>query len=634
MQYEHENPKIENHSDTEVKKEISVPKGLFFNILPFQDKREPVPVTFTFRNDPGKERFSTRWLPVALQQKLRTDGGELPEFVYSGLNEDTEGFKVNIDFASCPSVARAWYTHKIRERLAVETDYYQSNFLKDTQFWCPDEAGSNAHWHSFHKFTLRVQTDYITGGTELLISYDGHSYILKQSMADLRENGEWDTRMVKTVAFRKRIYSYEKRPNEALYAPDEVFPLLNREIAVHLKQNYPFAMISNKYDLFYRQVEWFYTKYCSDPLFSSVIPHSGQWKQAAAESTGRMAVSDRQLVFGQGNKGVDVYYGIRDFGPAILPPGKHFTYFFIYFEHQEDAAHKLYNYLLKKEGHVRMDKFTRLPLHYEKEKNLVIQKGENPEMRIQEYMQNTSFDKETVYFAFYISPYTRFEANELKKRLYYRIKEMLLYRNISMQTVEGHKLSHDFSNSMASIGSAMIAKLGGIPWRLEGTDSMELVIGFGAYRNKGFNMGYTGSAISFSQDGMFREFGVFPAENTRSIAGSALKAFKQYRENYPEAQRMIIHFYKPMSRKELEPLEIMLKELKMDIPVVIAGISMTPSKRLLLFDNPEEIAMPVDGTWAKIGRAAYLLNINLRKQESLTKVMQTMPLRIQFQCNR
>ena len=281
-----------------------------------------------------------------------------------------------------------------------------------------------------------------------------------------------------------------------------------------------------------------------------------------------------------------------------------------------------------------MDKFTRLALHYEKEKNLVIQQGENPEMKVMEYLQNTSFDPEVVYFAFYISPYTRFEADEQKKKLYYRIKEMLLYRQISMQTVEGHKLKDNFSNSIANIGIALIAKLGGIPWQLEGMENPELVIGFGAYRNKGFNMGYTGSAICFSQDGMFREFDVFPAENTRSIAGSAVKAFKQYRKNYPESQRMIIHFYKPMSRKELEPLEKMLREMKMDIPVVIVGINKTPSKCLLLFDHPQKNTMPADGTWAKTGKASYLLNINLRKQETSKNVQQTLPLRIYFQCNR
>ena len=419
-----------------------------------------------------------------------------------------------------------------------------------------------------------------------------------------------------------------------MYSPGEVFPVINRNLAATLKTDYPFTMIPDKYDLLYRQVEWFYANYCSDDSFTGIVRHKGQWKQAKAEFHGRMDVSGKKLVFGQSMTETDAYRGLSKWGPLMLPPGRHFAYFFIYFEEQENAALKLYNYLLKKEGFVKMVSFTRLPLRYEKDKKLVIKKGENPESKVREYLQNNDFDPEVVYFAFYISPYSRFETDEQKKKLYYRIKELLLYRNISMQEVEGRKLAEDFSNSIANICIALIAKLGGVPWRLEGMEKSELVIGFGAYRNKGFKMCYTGSAICFSQDGIFREFDVFPAENIRSIAGSALKTFKQYRENYPEAKRMIIHFYKPMSRRELEPLEKMLREMKMDIPVVIAGISKTPSKSLLLFDQPEKNTMPADGTWAKTGKASYLLNINLRKQASSTKVKQTMPLRIHFQCNR
>lgn len=419
-----------------------------------------------------------------------------------------------------------------------------------------------------------------------------------------------------------------------MYSPGEVFPVINRNLAATLKTDYPFTMIPDKYDLFYRRVEWFYANYCSDDSFTGIVRHKGQWKQAKAEFHGRMDVSGKKLVFGQSMTETDAYRGLSKWGPLMLPPGRHFAYFFIYFEEQENAALKLYNYLLKKVGFVKKVSFSHLPLRYEKDKKLVIKKGENPESKVREYLQNNDFDPEVVYFAFYISPYSRFETDEQKKKLYYRIKELLLYRNISMQEVEGRKLAEDFSNSIANICIALIAKLGGVPWRLEGMEQSELVIGFGAYRNKGFKMCYTGSAICFSQDGIFREFDVFPAENIRSIAGSALKTFKQYRENYPEAKRMIIHFYKPMSRKELESLEKMLKELKMNIPVVIAGISKTPSNCLLLFDHPENNTMPADGAWAKIGKASYLLNINLRKQESSTKVKQTMPLRIHVQCNR
>ena len=613
---------------------IKIPEGLFFNILPIEETGESVAVVFSVREDASKHRFATEQLPDSFRWKLKKATGDIPEFVYTDFRGDTDGYTLNIDFLSNPVVARAWYTHKICELLAPKTAYHRTNFLRDTQFCCPGDDEGNAIYRTFHKYTLRVQSDFLTGRPELLISYDGCSYIGKNSLDALGEDGELDTRIISTVAFRKKIYRYDDLPGEALYYPDEVFPVMNRDLAATLKTDYPFTMIHNRYDLFYSRVEWFYATYCSGDSFTGIVPHKGQWKQAKTEFQGRMDVSGKKLVFGQAMTETDAYRGLSNWGPLLFPPGKHFAYFFIYFEHQEDAARRLYNYLLKKEGFVRISNFTRLTLNYEKDKNLVIKKGENPESKVKEFLQNTDFDPDVVYFAFYISPYSKFEADEQKKKLYFRIKELLLYRKISMQAVEGRKLAENFSNSIANIGIALIAKLGGVPWRLEGMEKSELVIGFGAYRNKGFDMGYTGSAICFSQDGLFREFDVFPAENTRSVAGSALKAFKQYRENYPEAKRMIIHFYKPMSRRELEPLEKMLREMKMDIPVVIAGISKTPSKCLLLFDNPEKNTMPADGTWAKTGKASYLLNINQRKQETSKTSKQVMPLRIHFQCNR
>lgn len=634
MQNKSENPKSEDPSKRKEAGKIKIPEGLFFNILPLEKPVEPVAVDFVVREDATKHRFATGQLSESFRWKLKQATGCIPEFVYTDFYGDTDGFTLPVDFLSDRAVAKAWYTHKIVELLAPKTAYHRPDFLRDTQFWCHGEDDGNAIYDTFHKYTIRVQSDFITGKPELLISYDGCSYLLKNSLEALTEDGELDTRIITTVAFRKKIYRYDDLPGEALYSRDEVFPVMNRDLAAILKTDYPFTLIPQKYDLFYRRVEWFYARYCSGDSFTGIVPHKGQWKQVKAEFLGRLSVSDKKLVFGQAMTETDAYRGLSNWGPLLLPPGKHFAYFFIYFEHQEDAAHKLYNYLLKKEGFVRMSKFTHLTLNYEKYKNLVIKKGENPESKVGEYLQNTDFNPDVVYFAFYISPYSRFEADEQKKKLYYRIKELLLYRKISMQAVEGRKLAENFSNSIANIGIALIAKLGGVPWRLEGMEKSELVIGFGAYRNKGFNMGYTGSAICFSQDGVFREFDVFPAENTRSIAGSALKAFKQYRENYPEAKRMIIHFYKPMSRRELEPLEKMLREMRMDIPVVIAGISKTPSKCLLLFDHPEKNTMPADGTWAKTGKTSYLLNINLRKQETSKTSKQVMPLRIHFQCNR
>lgn len=254
---------------------------------------------------------------------------------------------------------------------------------------------------------------------------------------------------------------------------------------------------------------------------------------------------------------------------------------------------------------------------------------------MQEAIGKLELEPDVRYFAFYISPWTKFENDERKKRLYYRVKEMLLYRHISMQTVESKKLKSDFGLAISNIGMALAAKLGGVPWRLgnSGTET-ELVVVFGAYRRKDLVQPYVGSAVCFSQDGTFREFDVFRAGDTLSIAGSAMEALQDFRKNYQGANRLVIHFYKRMGKAELEPLEKMLEELELDIPVVVVGIRQSHSKSLLVFDGGGKNVMPQNGTWTRCGENVRLLNVNHRKTVSDTSVKQTLPMKVEFQCNR
>lgn len=82
---------------------------------------------------------------------------------------------MTVDFLTDTALAGAWYTHKTVELLAPKTAYHRTNFLRDTQFWCPGDDDGNAFYSAFHKYTLRVQSDFLTGKPELLISYDGCS---------------------------------------------------------------------------------------------------------------------------------------------------------------------------------------------------------------------------------------------------------------------------------------------------------------------------------------------------------------------------------------------------------------------------------------------------------------------------
>ena len=619
---------IPGHQDNENEPDT----GLFFNILSFDHPEPEIEVSFTTQPSVDAQRFSSDKLPAELTEGMKASSQ--PVFFYTCFEPGDPGQKVKIQLADYPAVSRAWYTKRIRDVLAPETDTFRFNFLKDTQFWCLEKNGKESDRYTrYYRFTIRVQHDYRSYRPELIISFDGTSHILKQNLEELTTSNP-DNRHIKTAAFRKRVYNMEHLPEAGGYHPDEVFPILNRDLARTLGIEFPFVKRDDTYDVYYHLLHGFVKKYCETETFRAVIPHDGEFKKVLAGTTGRIDNTNRKLLFGENNLDTDPYQGMKKYGPVKRPEGNRFCYFFIYFEQNEKDAKRLYKFFLKQEGFIHLEKFTRLPLTYTKEKNIILKWGEDPEAQVESYLKNLTLEDNVKHYAFYISPYTKFEPDEQRKRLYFRIKELLLYRKISMQAVESKKLQSDFKNAIANIGFAMVAKLGGAPWRLEGAEQQELVIGFGAYRRKDMIKPYIGSTVCFGPDGLFREFDVFPAANTRAVAGSAMEAFRQYRKNQPNAERIIIHFYKRMSYKELEPLEKMLKELKLDIPVIVAGISQNRSKSLVVFNRPETNVMPVDGTWTRCGATAFLLNVNMRKSESQIKVKQTMPLKVEFQCTR
>ena len=79
------------------------------------------------------------------------------------------------------------------------------------------------------------------------------------------------------------------------------------------------------------------------------------------------------------------------------------------------------------------------------------------------------------------------------------------------------------------------------------------------------------------------------------------------------ASRLIIHFYKDIGKKELQPILQTLHTLGLNIPVIVVTINKTESKELLGFDMKDKTnLMPYSGTIVKVARSEYLLFNNTR----------------------
>ncbi len=245
------------------------------------------------------------------------------------------------------------------------------------------------------------------------------------------------------------------------------------------------------------------------------------------------------------------------------------------------------------------------------------------------------FNNKTKY---YISPIPKDHATKAEKAIYYKIKELLLKHKITSQAIDAQKIKNNVNYifSLNNISIAVLAKLDGVPWRLDVPLRNELVVGVGAFRNIDENIQYIGSAFSFNNNGKFNRFECFMNNQIDELAGSIIRSVKEYASVNRNLQRLIIHFYKNISQKELEPIENGLKNLGINVPVYIVSINKTESHDIVAFDNNFDNLMPHSGTFINIGYNQFLLFNNTRYKNSNFNVKDgfPFPIKVKITCNK
>jgi hypothetical protein len=336
-----------------------------------------------------------------------------------------------------------------------------------------------------------------------------------------------------------------------------------------------------------------------------------------------------ELVFGNEATDINPNKGIKENGPYQLPTPKHISFFFIIHREDIETGKLLIRYFkgevpyifegmnLKSAG---LLKYARLNFFVDKNKSIPFDNLENPLPEIRDKLKNTKFPENITYCALYISPYAKDKSNPTQLKFYYQIKEELLKYGITSQVIEKETINKvDFRYSLPNLYIAIIAKLNAVPWRLKRAVKNELIVGIGAFKSNNCVNRYIGSAFCFSNDGHFQEFECHCKSEMFQLTGSIEKAVKTYIQKFKKADRLIIHFYKTMSHKELEPIVEMLNQLGLNIPVVIVSINKTESKHLILFDKSSPELMPLSGSFYNIGKNQFLLCNNTR-YKSDTKV--------------
>jgi len=319
-----------------------------------------------------------------------------------------------------------------------------------------------------------------------------------------------------------------------------------------------------------------------------------------------------KMVFGLGGKHVNAAKAMSQFGPfKKVNNASQIEFVFIF--PNADVANTLYRYL--KRGLKQfpgLQSYVGIPISIA-DQSLNYRSINNLSNELDQFIQsNFPEDNYTNKIGIVIGPFKKWDSDEKEEKLYYEIKYKLLEKGIPTQFINTEKIrDRNFHFMLPNISIAILAKLGGIPWKLDTPIQDELIIGFNA-SSRG-NESFIGNAVLFDNQGRLNSVESFSPNDTKGIVTSLRRAIINYRNTHDQLSRIIIHYYKPASKKERGDIEEMLQsELGIDLPYAIIEVNDSRSKLDICFDAAYNFGMPKSGTYVKIGRNEYLLFNNVR----------------------
>ncbi|MCB0659404.1 MAG: hypothetical protein KDC04_00615 [Saprospiraceae bacterium] len=608
------------------------------NVIPFTPKESKISIPVSLSKDIGfSSIFIDEDILSQIDDKIELNQEAPQRWLYTSFATPAVGdITLDIDLFDKKEIALHYFRHLIHSYFDNNVaDVMRRNFTDDVEIWFKNTASKDKVYDIYYLFTLKVQFGKISNGFELVVSFDGETKVYKKSILELNI----DASEYNWILNKNRLYKYEHAPDEVQWDFQNTYPVLTNKLAPLLDLAFERSPKENRYRSHYAFIENLYKKYLNVDAFRNIIPLSSSGFIQLKSQENRVPILDGAsniLQFGS-STGVDPKIDLRKYGPAMpLKPPVNIKLFFIYDQKHQNLRDILSNKFINGQSfHPGINTYLKTPFHIDQSLDITFNGLENCVQDVYNVVHNRTLDPAIKYLAIYISPITKFIENEDHKKIYYRLKEMLLHHNYYSQSIVADNINTEgFKYFLCNIQAAILAKLGGVPWRLKRDPENELIIGIGAFYSISEKSRLLGSAFCFNNQGIFKNLRCFKSEDIKSLVGSIREAVHIFKEQSPDVKRLIIHFYKAISKKEVkEILNMLYNDCGLDIPIIIATINKTESKDYLGFDiSKPTTLMPYSGTYIEIKEREYILFNNTRYDETSKPTIKEyhFPIKIKF----
>lgn len=594
------------------------------NILPFSILVDEVGLSFSVSEKAGYFRVYKKSLPKNTPSEFIK---ALKDFAWWSLSPTEGDITISINLLENKQFAKHYFNKILFDHFLSQSVLTNRNFIRDTEVYLEDTLSSNNDYKKYLGFSLRFDDNDLIEGTSLLVSYLGSTFILNRSA----EVARLDNSFIGKVKYQGRIVRFTDLEKDQQADKGNIFPILNRDIrkflSIETERNYS----ENKYKKYFEEIQKFYNEHLKDVTIGGCVKifESGFYKPYD-ERVYQTSDDSNVLLFGDNQKHFVPYTGMKEYGPIhVLDSKKPVKFIFIFHKDDKEYANKVYSYLRKGyKSFPGLESFVNIRFEIDTERTIRFT-STNPIEEIKSALQKTSFDDDTAYAVLYISRIKRDTEDEEEDEVYYKLKELLLSYKITSQVIFKENIDNpSFNFFLPNIAIALLAKLGGIPWRLYRPIKNDLVVGVGADHSITAKNRFIGNAFCFQNDGRFRNFNAFEKGDAQSLANSIKEAIELYIQENKGAERLVIHYYKKMRREEEEPILAVLRHLNLSLPCVI--ITVNESRDYVLFDSSFDGKMPQSGTFIKTKWNEFLLCNNTRYAKGTGTRIESFPLPIKI----
>ncbi len=610
---------------------------LIFNILTFDHPVETANFSFHEKEAEGLISICKDNLPKSINE-LFPDLSEDTEYLYVNFAPESNEKTLIVKLSDNSRFAKHYYVWLISNYFQTRKCFHKSNFVNDIEVWFYDKNATTTEgqFFVFKRFMIKVQIKRISDFPELQISYEGISKVYKDGLDKLNIPVE----ALKKVIYNHAIKHYEYLTDEEKLNISKIRPVLNPYIINAMELDWSVNFIENKLQYFYNEIKGFVDTFLNTPEFKKIIPiHSNEFLPVPVKTVFNTTKGSNELIFGKKDgvhqTDLNPFNGLKNNGPYSTSPLNKIEFIFIFHEKDLQTAEKLKSWFDGNEmPYVKsLKNFIRLNYFLDINKSIIFKDLDNPMPEIKQQLESWPRISGTTYLAIYLTPHPKEISDKEIHSLYFKVKYELLKYYISSQVIETETiLSPNFNYSLPNIAIAILAKLGGVPWRLQRAIYNELIIGVGAFKSYEMKSRYIGSAFCFANDGHFQNFNCYSADNTTMLAGSIREAVEDFVLKNNTVERLVIHFYKRMSQEDLEPIKLVLRSLNLDIPVIVININKTESRDFVVFDTncPSNGMIPISGTFIDVGRNQFLLCNNTRYGDTIPRSREGFPFPVKL----